>query len=200
MQTTASISASETASQACPDFYYYYNQEKIALQVNPTVLLVGFTEGQTPESQRKIMSRFSEFAELGAAQRSAAGAFTIVKLKPATTCPQALTLTKKLQQLPEVVFANPTFQTPATLGNAYAWVGVTSEFIVTLKRAEDRETFNKALAETKTQILDPLGETSFLVQATKTARGNALEMANYFHQQPFVQNSEPDFFLASPQN
>ncbi|MFC5271079.1 hypothetical protein [Adhaeribacter terreus] len=200
MQTASTTASTEAVSQTCPEYFYYYNQEKIPMQVNPAVLLVGFTEGQTPENQRKLLSRFTEFAELGSEQRSAAGAFTIVKLKPATTCPQALAMAKKLQQMPEVTFANPTFKSPPTLGNTYAWVGVTSEFIVTLKRREDLPTFENAIAQTKTKILDPLGETTFLVQATKTAQGNTLEMANYFHEQPYVQNSEPDFFLASPQN
>ncbi|MBK0403162.1 hypothetical protein I5M27_09210 [Adhaeribacter sp. BT258] len=196
----ASATAAEAVSQTCPEFFYYYNQEKITMQVNPTVLLVSFAEGQTAENQRKILSRFKEFAELGSEQRSVAGTFTIVKLKPATSCPQALATAKKLQQLPEVTFANPTFKSPATLGNAYAWVGITSEFIVTLKRVEDKAMFEKTLAETKTKMLDPLGETTFLVQATKTAQGNTLEMANYFHEQPYVQSSEPDFYLANPQN
>jgi hypothetical protein len=60
--------------------------------------------------------------------------------------------------------------------------------------------FKKALSQTKTTILDPLGETTFLVQATKNSQGNALEMANYFHEQPYVQTSEPDFFMAAPGN
>lgn len=199
IDNAAPITVSGNAVQTCPDFYYFYNQEKVPLQVYPEIILVGFAAGQSFESKRNLLERFDDFAALKSEQQSAAGTFSIVKLKTGTTCQQTLALIKELQKLPEVTFANPAFKPPHTLSAGYSWIGLTSEFIVTLKSAAELSDFYREVEKTKTSIADTLGETTFLVQAPKTAQGNALEMANHFQQKPFVKTSEPDFYLAGAQ-
>ncbi|KAA9340189.1 hypothetical protein [Adhaeribacter soli] len=196
-QKTTTATPQTARTTACPEYFYYYQQEKVPLKLKPAYLLAGFQPGLSQEAKTSILKTVPEFENLSTDQSGSAGTFNVVKLRNATSCDRVLQIIKQLQQKNELTFVNPVFDPVSNLGSGYLWVGLTSGFLVTLKSADQMPQLKALLTETRTELLDTLGETTFLIGATKNAKGNALEMANYFHEQPFVENAEPDFFLAT---
>ncbi|HSI90864.1 MAG TPA: hypothetical protein VK927_07070 [Adhaeribacter sp.] len=196
-ETTTSPQTTANGTKTCPDHFYYYEQQKVTIRIRPQLLLVGFQAEMSTEAKTTLLKRYAEFENLSPAQTADSGPFHIVKLKASTTCRQALDLINNLQAQPEVVFANPVFHSPARLGSEYLWLGLTSEILVTVRSEANTAAIKELVAQTNTRLIDTIGETTLLIQATKDSRGNALEMANFFHEQPDVINSEPNFYLAS---
>ncbi len=186
----------EGSATDCPSPFYYYNKDKLTLKIKPHFIIAGFQPGTSTEARTNILRQFPEYESATAENTTDAFPFVIVKLRSGTTCAQTMPLLAKLQQIPEVLFANPVFNAPQALGRENAWIGLTSEFMVNIKSGQAAAL--KALAaKTNTKIVDELGETTFLLAATKKSQGNALEMANFFHEQAFVTSAEPDFFVAA---
>lgn len=192
----AGTPASTPDPGGCPSQFYYYNQEKITLKMKPHFLIVAFQPGTSAATKTSFLQQFPEYETTSQEQATTAMPFQVVKLRNGTTCAQALPLLEKLKAAPEVLYANPVFNAPATLGAGTAWIGLTSEFLVNIKPGT-AAALKAMAAQTNTKIVDELGETTFLLQATKTSQGNALEMANLFKEQAFVTSAEPDFYVAA---
>ena len=189
--------ASTAATADCPNYFYYYNQEKISLKVKPHFLVVSFQAGLSTEAKTRILKQFPEYEMATQEQTTDVMPFQIVKLRAGTTCAQAMPVLTKLNGTPEVIYANPVFNAPTALGKGTAWIGLTSEFLVNIKSPANAAELKALATQTKTKVVEELGETTFLLQATKTSQGNALEMANFFHEQTFVTGAEPDFYVAA---
>lgn len=189
--------ASAANPQGCPEQFYYYNQEKISLKIKPHFIIVGFQPGTSAETRTRILKQFPEYEVASGEQKTDVTPFLVVKLKAGTTCSQTMPMLTKLQSQAEVLYANPVFNAPTPLGAGTAWIGLTSEFLVNIKGAGSAAELKALAAKTNTKIVDELGETTFLLQATKTSQGNALDMANLFHDQAFVSSAEPDFYMAA---
>ena len=185
------------ATTDCPDYFYYYNQEKISLKMKPHFMVVSFMQGTSAETKAKILKQFPEYETATQEQTTDVAPFQIVKLRAGTTCAQAIPILAKLNEVPEVLYANPIFNAPTPLGTGIAWIGLTSEFLVNIKSPANAADLKALASQTKTKVVEELGETTFLMQATKESQGNALEMANFFHDQPFATSAEPDFYVAA---
>jgi hypothetical protein len=194
---TAQATPSNQKEDTCPEYFYYYQQEKVSLKLKPYFLLVGFQKELTLEQRAQILQTFAEYENITANQTSDATPFNVIKLKATTSCKRTLEIIKQLQTKNEITFANPVFNPTRQMGEDLAWVGLTPSVLVTIKNADQLPELKAKVAETKTEITDTLGETTFLIQVTKQATSNALEIANYFHSLPFVTNSEPDFYMAT---
>ena len=196
-ETTKIEPASTTSTTECPGYFYYYNAEKISLKVKPHFLVVSFQPDLTTEAKTRILKQFPEYEMATQQQTTDVTPFQIVKLRSGTTCAQAMPILAKLNETPEVLYANPVFNAPTAMGGGTAWIGLTSEFLVNIKSAANAAELKALATKTKTKVVEEIGETTFLLQATKTSQGNALEMANLFHDEPFVTSAEPDFYVAA---
>jgi hypothetical protein len=195
--TTPPATQNTNPENACPEYFFYYQEEKVALTMKPSFILVGFKKELSLEQKAALLRSFPEYENLTANQASDATPFNVVKLKKATTCARALEIMKQLQEKNEVTFANPVFNPVRQMGDEYDWLGLTASVLVTVKSADQLPQLKAEVTQTKTEISDVLGETTLQIQVTKNSKGNALEMANYFHDLPYVINSEPDFYLAT---
>jgi hypothetical protein len=186
-----------TAAQACPGYFYYYGQEKIQLTQDPQISLIGFKGNPTTAQKEEVLRRFPAFTGFSAGEKEDEDpGFQLADLKSGTTCAQVQKLIKELQQQELILFANPVFHALPSLGSGHRWMGLTPEFIVTMKPGQPESELQRLLSLTNTKQADTLGENIYLLRATKESKGNALEMANYFHQQPSVANAEPNFHMA----
>jgi hypothetical protein len=192
--TDGSITASSVPNNRCPEFYYYYGKEKMPLTLAPNLLGVGFKGKLSVPQKMALLKDFPTF-EGFLNDNDSTAAFTIIELQKTTNCPLALEMIDKLQAKEEIAFANPVFLAPGSVGSGHKWAAVNASFIVTLKNPAQVTGFQKLLTLTNTRQSDDLGNGTYLVEATKTSKGNALEMANYFHEQPEIAHAEPDFFL-----
>lgn len=199
-KTTAPITAEKTRYTDCPDYFYYYQQEKIALTLKPDIILAGFQPNLDTDAKTKLLKTIPEYEAISEEQTGSTGPFHIITLRNTTTCLRTLEIMKQLQQKPEITFANPAFAPGANLGGEYTWMGLTPGILVTLKSPEQLPQLQTLLTETRTQLADELGPGTYLINVPKNAKGTALEMANYFHEQPFISNAEPDFYLATNSN
>ena len=181
----------------CPEYFFYYHEEKVPLTLKPTFILVGFQKELTLEQKAVVLRSFPEYENLTANEASDSTPFNVVKLKNTTSCARVLEIMKKLQEKNEVTFANPVFNPIRQMGDEYDWLGLTASVLVTVKSADQLAQLKEEVAKTKTEVADELGATTLQIQATKNSQGNALEMANYFHGLPYVKNAEPDFYLAT---
>jgi hypothetical protein len=192
--TDGAITTSSVPDNKCPEFYYYYGKDKMPLTIAPNLLGIGFKEQLTVSQKLAVLRRFQAFEGFLNGNDSTT-AFNIIEFQKGTTCPQALETIKKLNTLEEIVFANPVFLAPGPVGSGHKWAAINSNFLVTLKNPQQKAEFQKLLTLTNTRQVDDLGNGTYLVEATKNSKGNALEMANYFHEQAEVQTAEPDFFM-----
>ncbi|MDX5346112.1 MAG: hypothetical protein LPK19_02605, partial [Hymenobacteraceae bacterium] len=81
------------------------------------------------------------------------------------------------------------------INNSPQVVGITDEFLVTLSDSATYQDLQTLSQQTNTQIISDFGGGTYILSATKNAQGNALEMANFFHEQPEVKIGEPNFFV-----
>lgn len=195
--TDGPITTAAVQNGKCPEFYYFYGQEKVPLAIAPNLLGIGFKGQPTVSQKRETLKQLPGFVRFLNDNDSTA-AFNIIELKKNTTCAQALETMKKLQVQEIIAFANPVFLAPGSVGSGHSWAAVNANFIITLKDPKQTAELQKLLTGTNTRQTDDLGNGTYLLEATKNSKGNALEMANYFHGQPIIKSAEPDFFLLGP--
>jgi len=73
-------------------------------------------------------------------------------------------------------------------------LGITNQFIVTLEDLVGQTLLDKLMKRTNTKLVEALGPQTYIISADKNSAGNALDMANYFHESPGIKIGEPDFF------
>ena len=184
-------------STTCTDYFYYYNDMPSALgQVNLNQIIIGFEDGLSLQEKQNFIANYTFLDSIIYNSTSGSADVTTVTLKPGLTCLDVENNLKLLAQQAGVRYANPTFK-PA--GSVYEYLGVTNQFLVTLKSTASYTDLQQLATKTKTQIVGQLYGQTYILSAVKTSNGNALEMANYFHTNSKVEYAEPDFLMVMPQ-
>lgn len=195
--TAGDVNVAFPEALPCPNYYYYYNQEKVPLTIAPKLLSVGFVPGKTMVEKLQLLRRFPAYVRFFTDTKGEDSTSTnIIELIQGTNCSQAQEMMKQLQQQDIITYANPVFEIPPALTSTHRWMAVTATFLVTLKPGNHEEELKRQTEITHTRIVDDLGNNTYQLETSKASMGNALEMANYFHEQSFVANSEPDFYMA----
>jgi hypothetical protein len=199
-QSLALSAASRTA--ACSE-YSYFNK----LEGNVTfgkawgqLVLVGFLEGLPLEDRKRILKAFTEVDSLEGETYTDSGVITIIRLKAKSTCFEADKLMKALQKHPAVMYANPVFD-PATYNpDGYEWVGVSSEFLVSIEGSGTLAQLEELVHKTNTKILFSFSDEIHILSADKNSSGSILEVVSFFNRESSVTAAEPNLvFQLAPE-
>lgn len=181
---------------ACMNQTYYYNDERKDLGlVYSRMILVAFAEGLSIEQIADATQRHGFVQSLGQAVHSNSARLYPIRLVEGLNCQEAGAAIAEMAKDPAITYAAPFFET----GDGQL-LGISNEFIVTVEagRQPATEVLKRLANATGTELITALGEDTFVLRADKNSRGNALEMANFFHEQPLVKHAEPDFVVSLP--
>ena len=122
-----------------------------------------------------------------------------LKFSRSRTCEEITQIIQNLEKQALIAYCHYTMQTNNCMNligqpignlciNSYG-----SSFYVKLKDPGNLAPLNKMIAETKTELLEqvPFMNNWFTLRATKNSAGDALAMANYFHESGYFEHSEP---------
>ncbi len=172
--------------------YFYYQDQRVDLgPILTDMLNVGFVPGTTTEEKEKIMAEYDFLGKILDEGSSGSADVTVIMTHGELT-PGTLELKfSLLEQNPKILYAAPFF---GPVNGSPGRLGVTNQFIITLEDKVGEALLDKLMQRTVTKKVDTLGPQTFVLSADKTSAGNALDMANYFHESPGIKVGEPDFF------
>ena len=172
--------------------YFYYQDQKVELgPVLTDMLIIGFAEGTDKATKDKILSEYDFLGNILDETNSGSADITVVSARGEIT-PGTMELKfNLLEQNPKILYATPFFSRSE---DKQGRLGITNQFIVTLEEPVSKVLLEKLMKRTNTRLVEELGNNIYLLSADKNSAGNALDMANYFHESPGIKVGEPDFF------
>ena len=172
--------------------YYYYQDQKVNLgTVLTDMLVIGFAEGMDKMAKEKIIGEYDFLGNILDEANSGSADVTVVSTRGEITPGTMEVKYSVLEQNPKILYATPFFA-PNT--NSSGRLGITNQFIVTLEDLVGQTLLDKLMKRTNTKLVEALGPQTYIISADKNSAGNALDMANYFHESPGIKIGEPDFF------
>ncbi|WP_461488274.1 hypothetical protein [Pontibacter sp. HJ8] len=175
--------------------YQAAGQPKALGSIYSKMILVSFPDEYTHEQAVAAAAGYGFIEELGQPVRTNSARMYPVKLVEGLNCKQVGQAIRQLQLDPNIAYAAPYFLTEED--GMVQLRGISNEFLVTISGQQQAELIVKRLANaTKTVIVTALDDNTFVLRADKNSRGNALEMANFFQEQPAVKQAEPDFVVS----
>lgn len=174
----------------CTSDFYYYNKDKIMLgSVLTDKIIIGFPDGYTLKQKSNFVAKSKLLKSIDSEYNTGSADATIIILKAGLTCAEVENLLTQLEEEPEVRYASPFY----TLVQGESIMGITNQFIVNLKTNTSLEYLQQLITKTNTKLIEQIGDFTYILSADKASDGNALEMANFFSEQPKIESSEPDF-------
>jgi hypothetical protein len=190
---TEEADSQKKPNDICPEYFYYYGQTKIDLgAVNTSQIIIGFQNGITSEQKAAFISQYPYLQSIKSEFNTGSADATVITLKEGITCAEVEAAFIQLAKQPEVRYATPFYQSPFDTN----LLGITNQFIVNLKPGYTVEDLQILTKRTKTEIVEQLGDITFIMSADKYATGNALQMANEFAGFYQIDSSEPDFYYS----
>ena len=172
--------------------YFYYQDEKVDLgPVLTDMIIIGFVDGTDKATKEKIISEYDFLGNVLDEHTSGSADVTIVSTRNNPTPGTLEVKFNLLEQNPKILYATPFFTKNPTSGGR---LGITNQFMVTLEDGVGQGLLDKLMKRTNTRLVEPLGPQTYILSADKNSAGNALDMANYFHESPGIKIGEPDFF------
>lgn len=182
-------------STSCLIYNYSYASETKALgTVYGRMILISFNDGSPSDGAEAVKERFGFIEGLGQAVRTNSALLYPVHLVEGLNCKQVEAAIAEIAKDPAISYAAPFFDAGAN-GQL---LGVSNEFIVQVEQDKrpGAEVVERLANATRTEIVTALDNDTFVLRADKHSRGNALEMANFFHEQPHIKHAEPDFVVS----
>jgi len=181
----------------CPAFgqqtYYYYSGSKMPLEYSTQNIYIKFKETASMEDKRSILSVLSFSKKTDNTTLRAPFNFAIIELLEPKNKDEFQSILRGINNNENIVVALPFLQSI----EAESLVGITEMFFVQLHFPEDYSLLERLAKETNTTIIreDEFVAGLYEIEATKNARGNALEMANFFYENGNFKYSTPDFIF-----
>jgi hypothetical protein len=177
---------------SCVSHSYYYNGQSKALgTIYSRMILVAFDDSYTYEQAVAAAEQHGFVEGVGQAVQTNTARLYPLKLVEGLSCKQVEVALIEIARDPAVSYAAPYFMADRQL------LGISNEFIVTVEDRQHGGAILERLANaTRTTIVTSLNDDTYVLRADKGSRGNALEMANFFQEQPFVKHAEPDFVVS----
>ena len=172
------------------------NSNIILGEARGDMLLVGFAPGLSREAQERVLAQYPFFDRLDGEVALESGNITKVLLHPDATCFEAEKMLKMLQKQDEVVFATPAFHPKPSEADAYQWVGLSNEILVSVESPEALEQLEHWMKKTKSTLVLSLSDELHLISADKNSKGNALELSSSLNQLAFVAAAEPNLIYS----
>jgi len=173
------------------DLFYYYNGEKIPLKLSTEKIYVKFKEGKTDDEKRQIISSIPSLKPLERGKSEKLKDASIIVVGTHRNKATVKAAISKLNLHKDIIVANPFVIYPfdSTLQ------GITEQFVVKLNSPADFIELERIAEETKTIIYkqNDFEPSIYHLIADKNSKGNALEMANYFHESGKFVFADPNF-------
>ncbi|WP_114784205.1 hypothetical protein [Botryobacter ruber] len=180
--------AKPAPGNGCTSYYFYDGEVKVELgNVSASSIVVGFVSGMRGAEKKRFLKEYETYVVVNNTYPThATSTPEVINLQPGLSCQQVESLLKQLATSDYVRYANPTFVYNGLFKPVY------STFFVILN---PKATFSKLEAlcqQTNTRIVDASGADwgFYIIEADKYSAGNALEMANYFHEQRIIDAAE----------
>jgi len=124
-----------------------------------------------------------------------------VNTKKPKTCTQLKEIIQSLEKSSMVTYAHLTFDTDFYGGEGdirFDIMSFTNDVIVMLNNIDDLPLLESITSETKTQIIKQSIHypEQFTIAVDKNSQGNAMQMANYFHETEKFKWASPNFYYA----
>lgn len=172
------------------EWFYYYEGEKIPLELSTEKVYVKFKEGKTLYEKKQIIA---SIPFIGPFEKTPSQIFkdeAIIEVSSPKSAANIRDILFGLNNNKDVSVANPFLKAPDN-----TLQGITERFVVKLKSPADYSELDRLTKETKTTIAEQneFEPSHYVIVANKNSNGNALEMANYFHETGIFEFAEPSF-------
>jgi hypothetical protein len=191
----------------CEDelFYYYMDEKQYidSLFLND-YLIIGFDRQTQDVDVLRAIEQTGLFNTVPTDRiyhptRNSKYNLLFVNTKVNKTCTQLKEIIELLEDISLVAFANLTFQGTFWIGFEHSDImSYSDEFLVKVKDESDLSDLYAITQETNTSIKerDEFMHDWYIISADKNSKGNALQMANYFHETGKFEAAEPNFLDA----
>jgi len=171
--------------------YYYYFNQKIALEPQTDYIFIGTKEGMSFEAQKALLADFPELAPLEKGMCIDNPRTIQAHVRSAHNMRQIEQLIEKLHQRSSILWATPAFTYQGKL------LAPLQAFMAKLNPTTSLVTLTQLAEETGCKVVRETGfeEGAYFVHADKFSDGNALEMANHFYETGLFEYTEPDFIF-----
>lgn len=123
-----------------------------------------------------------------------------IKLNTSKSCDEIAQIILDLQKESIISYANYTMISNSCIDLIGRKMGdlcvrvFGADFVVKIFKEEDIEVLNEMIAKTNTELVEKnsMMPNWYLLRVTKKSKGNAMEMANYFHESGLFQYAEPN--------
>lgn len=175
----------------CGERFYYYQNEKIYLNITNEKVTIGFNDTLSYQKMKNILNQYNFIEDLKQEQVFNNNKLAMPDLIEGLNCKELENKLNGLKKNPEISYANLFLETK----NKSALVGITNEFIVNLLDTNQFSELQSLAINTNTEILkqNEFQPDVYILSANKNSDGDALEMANFFHETGKFKFSEPNF-------
>ena len=195
----------EAAPQPCTftNFKYYNGARDTLGELSTDYLLIGVDKANSDSEIATLISSMTALDQNYAYTIHSSGQYQFkevpVKLRSSSSCVEIEQMMADIEQQPLVDYVHYTIRTDDC--NSLIWEPLGdlcinsygSSFFVKVLDENDRSDLNRLIAETETELVkqNEFNPRWFELRATKNAAGDALEMANRFHESGLFEYSEP---------
>ncbi len=185
-------------------FKYYYDEPDDLGEMQNDYILLGIDRKYSDEQIRSFISTVKQFDQdyeylIHDINYSDVKEIP-VKLRTTQTCEQITQLISDLNQKPIILYVHYTMKTDDCVDLIFQKMGdlcvnsYSCFFYVSVFDENDLTALNQTIAETNTELVRQNNHSpkSFTLRATKNSKGDALKMANYFHETGLFEYSEPN--------
>ena len=171
--------------------FYYYEGKKIPLDISTEKIYVKFKEGKTENQKRQIITSIPFIKTPEKKNLDHPNSIAVLDISDGRSISEVKSVIETLKKDKDVVVANSFVRFVADS----ILQGITEQFIVKLKSPADFEYLKKLAKETNTQLQNQneFESSIYTLIANKNSNGNALELANYFHETGKFEFAEPVF-------
>jgi len=185
-------------------FKYYKDEEDFLGEMSRNYILLGVDTAYDDDQIQEFISSVKDDLDHNysyTVQATAGYKFKEipVKLKSSKTCGQIAYIISRLEKNEIISYVHYTVDTDdcndmigRPMGNKCI-ISYGSNFYVRVHDKNDLEDLNRIVSETRTEIVGPNAfmPEVFELRATKYSLGDALKMANYFHETGLFEYAEP---------
>lgn len=185
------------------DFKYYNGTQNNLGLLQDNYVLIGIDTTYSDNQIQNFISTINHFDQNYAYTIHNIGQYKFkevpLRLNSSKTCEQITQIISELEQNAIVAYAHYTMQTDNCQNLIWETIGnlcinsYGSNFYVKVFDENDLTDLNQKIAETNTELVkqNDFMPKWFELRATKNSNGDALKMANYFHETGLFEHSEP---------
>ncbi|MCC9166327.1 S8 family serine peptidase [Pontibacter harenae] len=177
---------------ACNNYDFGKSGKKLGM-LNLNQILVEFDKNVSEEQRSEIVKDYNFLKGLSHSVQTNSATLHTLQLKEGFNCNQVEYILSVLEEDPAIQYSAPYFIAGAN--SLSKEVGLSNELLVTLEEGFGQAALEEFLNTAKAEIVDALGNNTYLVKVNKGANKNALEMASFLSARKGIAHAEPDFVL-----